>query len=138
MPLSYAIDRRQRVVVTRASGVLTVDDAVRVRGLLQSDPMFRSHFALLFDLREVTQVNISFQAIARLASATVFAANARRAFVCATELQHEIAHAFSLVGREHQLIVRVFREPHTAEAWLGERRTPEWTHTPATLFNNVD
>ena len=125
MPLSYAIDARRRVVVTRASGVLTVDDAVRVRVLLQSDPVFRSHFALLFDLREVTQVKMSFQALARLAATTVFAARARRAFVCATDLQFEIAHAFSLVSREHQLVVRVFHEPHTAEAWLAERRTPE-------------
>jgi hypothetical protein len=129
MPLSYAIDRRRRVVVTRASGVLTLDDAVRVRGLLQSDPVFRSHFALLFDLREVTQVNMSFQALARLAATTVFAAHARRAFVCATELQHEVAHAFSLIGREHQLVVRVFREPHVAESWLAERRTPERTYS---------
>ena len=129
MPLSYAIDRRQRLVVTRASGVLTVDDAVRVRALLHSDVMFRSHFALLLDLREVTQVNMSFQAMARLAATTVFAANSRRAFVCTTELQHEIAHAFSLISREHQLVARVFREPHAAEAWLCERRTPEWTHT---------
>ena len=128
MPLSYAIDRRRRVIVTRASGVLSVDDAVCVRGLLQSDPVFRSHFALLFDLREVTQVNLSFQAMARLVSSSVFAPNARRAFVCSTELQHEVAHAFSLIGREHQLVVRIFREPHTAEEWLGERRTPERSH----------
>ena len=128
MPLSYAIDRRRRVVVTRASGVLSVDDAVCVRGLLQSDPVFRSHFALLFDLREVTQVNLSFQAMARLVSSSVFAPNARRAFVCSTELQHEVARAFSLIGREHQLVVRIFREPHTAEEWLGERRTPERSH----------
>lgn len=125
MPLSYAIDSRRRVVVTRASGALTVDDAVRVRLLLQSDPVFRSHFALLFDLREVTQVSMSFQALARLAATTVFAARARRAFVCATELQFEIAHSFSLISREHQLVVRIFNEPHTAEAWLTERRTPE-------------
>lgn len=129
MPLSYAIDRRRRVVVTRASGALTVDDAVSVRGLLQSDPVFRSHFALLFDLREVTQVKMSFQALARLASTLVFAPSARRAFVCATDLQHEVAHAFSLIGREHQLVVRVFREPHAAEAWLGEHRTPERAHS---------
>jgi hypothetical protein len=128
MPLSYAIDRRRRVVVARASGLLTVDDAVRVRSMLQSDPVFRSHFSLLFDLREVTQVNMSFQALARLAATTVFAAHARRAFVCTTELQHEVAHAFSLVGREHQIVVRVFREPHMAESWLVDGRTPERSH----------
>jgi hypothetical protein len=131
MPLSYAIDGRRRVVVTRASGVLSVDDAVRVRALLQSDPVFQSHFALLFDLREVTHVTMSFQALARFAATTLFAAHARRAFVCSTELQHEIAHTFSLISREYHVQVRVFREPHMAEAWLGERRTPEWTYRQA-------
>jgi hypothetical protein len=136
MPLSYTIDRRQRVVVVRASGLLTVDDAVRVRAVLQSDVMFRSHFAMLLDLREVTQVNMSFQAMARLAATSVFAPQSRRAFVCATELQHEIAHAFSLIGREYQLVVRVFREPHAAETWLTERRTPEPRYT-AMIFDNA-
>ena len=120
MPLTYVIDASRRIVVARASGVLTEDDLRSTRMLMQGDPAFNRSFAQLLDLRAATAVNVSVPAMARLAASSTFAPGVRRAFVGITDAQYNMAWTFAQLSEPHDQLVHVFRDLSVAEAWLME------------------
>jgi hypothetical protein len=124
MPLTYRIDASRRIIVARASGVLTEEDLRSVRMLMQGDPAFNRNFAQLLDLRAATEIKISLPAMARLAASSAFAPGVRRAFVGVTDAQYNVAWTFAMLGEPHNQLVHVFREISVAEAWLMEGAHP--------------
>ena len=124
MPLTYVIDASRRIVVARASGVLTEDDLRSTRMLMQGDPAFNRNFAQLFDLRAATALNVSVPAMARLAASSAFAPGVRRAFVGITDAQYNMAWTFAMLSEPHDQLVHVFRDIAVAEAWLMEGGHP--------------
>jgi len=124
MPLTYVIDASRRIVVARASGVLTEDDLRSTRMLMQGDPAFNRSFAQLLDLRAATAVNVSVPAMARLAASSTFAPGVRRAFVGITDAQYNMAWTFAMLSEPHDQLVHVFRDISVAEAWLMEGAHP--------------
>src|SRR5689334_17710938 len=132
MPLTYMIDASRRIIVARASGVLTEDDLRSVRMLMQGDPAFNRHFGQLLDLRAATDVIVSVPAMARLAASSAFAPGVRRAFVGITDAQYNMAWTFAMLSEPHNQLVHVFRDISVAEAWLMEGafpRTSEVRHS---------
>ena len=124
MPLTYMIDASRRIIVARASGVLTEDDLRSVRMLMQGDRAFNRNFAQLLDLRAATEVNVSVPAMARLAASSAFAPGVRRAFVGITDAQYNMAWTFAMLSEPHNQLVHVFRDISVAEAWLMEGAYP--------------
>jgi hypothetical protein len=124
MPLTYIIDASRRIIVARASGVLTEDDLRSTRMLMQGDPAFNRNFAQLLDLRAASEVFVSVPAMARLAASSAFAPGVRRAFVGITDAQYSMAWTFAMLSEPHDQNVHVFRDFAVAEAWLMEGARP--------------
>jgi hypothetical protein len=124
MPLTYMIDASRRIIVARASGILTEDDLRSVRMLMQGDPAFNRNFGQLLDLRAATEVIVSVPAMARLAASSAFAPGVRRAFVGISDAQYNMAWMFAMLSEPHNQLVHVFRDIAVAEAWLMEGASP--------------
>jgi hypothetical protein len=123
MPLTYTVDRGLRIVIARGNGVLSEEDLRASWERIQSDPAFNPSFAQLFDLSDVTDIEVSFPAMARIAGGSPAAPGARRAFVGVNDLQYELARTFAMLSEPHHQAVSVFRDRAIAEAWVLEQRT---------------
>ena len=122
MTLSGTIDVSRGLIVTRASGILTLEDVLSGRAELHSNPDFDPRYYDLFDLREVTEIRISSAEMARIAATSMFARGVCRAFVVKTQVQYGMARMFSGLAEPHDQNVFVFRDLAVAEAWLSSRR----------------
>lgn len=131
MPLTHVIDASRRVIVARASGVLTEDDLRATRILMQGDRAFNPTFGQLLDLRAATEIVVSVPAMARLAASSAFAPGVRRAFVGVTDAQYSMAWMFAMLSEPHDQLVHVFRDISIAEAWLMEGSRPRAGHARA-------
>ena len=120
MPVEYEIDRRRRLVHTRAWADLTDEEALRHQRRLKSDPEFDPGFRQLLDFTEVEHFGISPEGIHKLASRDPW--GARRAFVAPGDLAFGMLrmHEF-LVGDEPQELT-VFRSTREAWDWLVSPR----------------
>ena len=94
------------------------------RILMQGDAAFNASFGQLFDLRAVTDVQVSVPAMARLAATSSFSPGVRRAFVGVSDAQYNMAWTFARLGEPHGQLVHVFRDIAVAEAWLMEGAHP--------------
>jgi len=122
MPLTYTIDRRLKIVIARASGVLSEEDLRGSREQIQSDPAYHPTFAQLFDLSDVTDIEVSIPVMARIAGSASVAPGARHAFVGISDIQYEMARTFATLAEPHNQFVHVFRDRAIAEAWVLEQR----------------
>lgn len=59
MPAIYKIDKERRLVLTSASGVFTLADAVSHMERLSKDPDFDPSFSQIADFTQVTRVELS-------------------------------------------------------------------------------
>lgn len=125
MSLSYAIDADRRLIVVRAYGVLTEADVTRVREQIRVDPGFNREFDQLFDARDVEDIALSKEGMARLADTSILAPEVRRAFVARTTLQYGMARMFTTMSEQRQHITQVFRELEQAESWLSRPMPPK-------------
>jgi hypothetical protein len=118
MGMSYKIDPKRRVVLTRGWGVITTRDLLdltsRVLVDLRFDPTYRS----LADLREVTDVQVDHMATMHTAVTPVFVGGTRRAIVATSDVAYESACAFATFAQRSGHDVRIFRDMQLAEAWL--------------------
>jgi hypothetical protein len=119
MSLSYTIDANRRLIIVRAGGVLTEVDVNRARERLRRDPGFDPEFDQLFDARDVEDIALSKDGMARLADTSILAPAVRRAFVATTTLQYGMARMFTTVSERRQHVTQVFRRLDEAEAWLA-------------------
>lgn len=122
MPLTYTIDRSQRVVISRFSGVLSESDIHSARERLHSDASFNPAFSQLVDLSEVTAIDISVPSLARIAGTTSYTPGTRRAIVGVNDIQYEMARLYAAFSEPHQQLVHVFRDRAIAEEWLSGRQ----------------
>lgn len=118
MSTSYLIDPSQRVVVVLASGVVTAQHYHHLVGILRRDPRFDASFALLFDARGVTDVQIAHSEMMGLAEQSVFEPRAPRAIVANEGLVFGMARMYELSFSDGAMR-RVFARMEAAEEWLG-------------------
>jgi hypothetical protein len=121
MPLSYTIDPGRRLITSRAYGVLRAEDVVEARERILRDKAFNPAYAHLYDMRDVSDIDLSIPVMARLAASSVVSRGTRRAFLCANDIQYAIAETFAILSEPHRHVIHVFREMSVAHAWLSER-----------------
>ncbi len=119
MPASHRIDPGQHLVVRVFEGVVTDDDLLRDTEALRSAPDYKPEYRQLIDARGVERADVSTQVIRDLARASPGAADARRAFVAASDLVFGLARMFEIQRADAPEEVRVFRDMDEARAWLG-------------------
>lgn len=119
MPTTYVLCPSQRLVRSRAFGVLTEAESWAHYTGLSEDPEFHPTFRQLCDLSEVTELEASSQFLRDLARKSVFATGTRRAFVAPTALQFGLARMLQVFCDLEGSEVGVFLSEEEAEAWLG-------------------
>jgi hypothetical protein len=119
MPASYRIDLARRLVLTRAWGVFTAQDLYDHYNTLSTDPAFDPSFPQLVDLRDVERVDMEPSIIRRHALEFLFASGTQRALVTSSDVAYELARMYKTFAEYVPQNVRVFRDMHDAEQWLG-------------------
>ncbi len=118
MPADYRIDRSERVIYSRAWGVLTYQELADNRAALFRDPAFKPDLAQLYDLTGVTDFEVKSVDLLSHALSSRFAPTARRAVVASSDVAFGIARMYSiLIGREE--LIQVFRDRPSAVEWLN-------------------
>jgi hypothetical protein len=119
MPVSYVIDAEQRLVRSRAWGVLSDEDLIAHYRAIAADPLFEPTFSQLGDLREVSEVTLSATIIRREATLLVFDRAARRALVASSDLAFGISRMYAQQAEAAPQNIDVFRDITEAERWLA-------------------
>ncbi len=123
MPASYEIDKHQRLVITTATGVLTLAEALAHQEKLSGDKDFDPEFSQLVDLTGITELTIDSAGIRVLAIKKVFSLRSRRAVLVNSELAFAFARMFSSFrGFEGEHQIEVFRDRTKALEWLSSSR----------------
>jgi len=119
MPTSYTIDKARRLVLSEGSGVLTTPDLLAHQDKLASDPDFAADFSQLYDLPQVTDVQLTANDLRRLAQRSVFHPNARRAILVSSDLVFGLSRMFEMFRESlGETGIRVFRDRDEALAWI--------------------
>jgi hypothetical protein len=119
MPQSYRIDRKNRIVLSKAWGVCTAFDVQRFREQVLRDDDFDPDFCQLVDLSQVTELDVTANDIRILAEMSPFSPVSRRALVARTPLVFGFLRMFeTLRGLRGEKYIRVFHNRNDALAWL--------------------
>jgi hypothetical protein len=122
MPVSYAIDKQKRLVVTCAWGACTAEDTLEFRRQLLKDHDFDPAFDQLADFSAVTTIDVTPADVRMLAGVNVFSPDSRRAIVVQGQLAFGLARIFeTLRGLRGDHHVRVFHTRDEALAWIFVR-----------------
>jgi pimeloyl-ACP methyl ester carboxylesterase len=119
MPAMYRIDVARRLVLSRAWAVFTPQDLFDHFTMLAADPAFDPIFSQLVDLRDVERTELTPPIIRRHALERLFDRTAQRALVVSSPYHYELARIYAAFAEYASQNVRVFRDMHDAEEWLG-------------------
>jgi hypothetical protein len=119
MPAFYKIAMDRRLVLTSASGVLTLADVLAHQEQILADPDFNPQYSQLLDLTHVTKIDLSADDICKLAERSVFWPTSSRAILVNTDLGVGLARLFKIL-REHagEKGIRIFRNLDEALQWV--------------------
>jgi len=120
MPASYRIDKRNRLIVSTATGVLTTDDMVQHLRRLMKDKDFDPTFSQLVDFDDVTEIAVATDDVRKMAEKSIFSPGARRALVAEkSDVAFGLSRMFEILrDLKGDRDVRVFRDREQALAWL--------------------
>ena len=123
MPAFYRIDKQKRLIVSTASGVLTLDDVLKQQQQLLKDSDFDPSFSQLVDFDDVTEVAVATDDVRRMAEKSIFEPGTRRALVAQkSDVAFGLSRMFEILrnlkGDEG---VRAFRDRKQALTWLFSR-----------------
>lgn len=137
MPESFHIDEQQRIVWARSWGLLCDEDIISHQARLRADPKFQATFAELVDTTGVTEVTLTAKMMLQMGQSTLFAPEAKRAYVVAKDVIFGLVRMYELYqSMRGKTAVRVFRSRAEAVAWLGVT-DPEATPQPAATSGNL-
>ena len=127
MPLSFAIDKQRRLVISTASGTVTYSEIAAHQVGLKNHPDFDPSFDQLIDGTAVTKVALTVDEIRTVARQRIFGPDSRQAIATSSDFAYGMARMFELYreasgsGRP----VRVFSSLEPAQEWLdlsGQRK----------------
>ena len=119
MPLTYSIDKAQRLVRTSGSETVTFNETKSHQDSLLADPDFNPHFDQLIDLTSVTTLSISFEEARMLARRNLFSSKSRRAFVSPAAAILGMERFMEALVSQGATQTDVFADAPRALAWLG-------------------
>src|SRR5260221_12834333 len=125
MPTSYKIDQARRLVLSEGSGLLPMPDLLAHQDNPAGDPDFSADYSQLYDLTQVTDVEVTPNDLRRLAQRSVFLPNARRAVLVSSDVVFGLSRMFEMFRESlGETGIRVFRDHAEATAWvLGKSAT---------------
>ena len=130
MPITYEIDRSQRIVFTKAVGILTPQDVFAYQREVWSTPELR-HYDECIDMSDVTSVEgateMNMKALAALSVQTDDPAQPSKLVIIASEKLHfglaRMYETYRSLERKHSRQVAIFRTREEALRWLTREST---------------
>jgi len=125
MPVTYKIDRANRLIRTKCTGPITVDDVVEHFRVLEHDPLCPDCVDVLLEVRDGTSVPKTEELrtvtheIARIRGRVQFGICA---IVAPTDALFGMMRMFEVFTEDYFHETRVFRTVVEAELWLASRR----------------
>jgi len=120
MPATFLIDHDERIVRSRAWGLLVDRDLLDTQQRLREDPRFEPTFCQLFDFTAVEQLLLTGEGLRALAANSPFSRDARRAIVVGSEGAYGMARMYALLSDRNPQYFRIFRDSATAIKWLRD------------------
>lgn len=123
MPISYRIDSKRQLILTRAWGVLTDAELLAHKERLLHDAAFDPRMPQLSDVREIERLDVTAAGVRAMVAHD--AANSERrnghrmALVVPMDEAFGMARMYELMGQGQDGGVGVFRTLAEAEAWLA-------------------
>jgi hypothetical protein len=119
MPFHYKIDKERKLVMSTGFGVFTVADAWSHQEKLRKEPDFDPSFSQLMDLSHVTKIELRPEDVRRLAQASIFAPNSKRAILVTSEVGFGLARMFSILREAlGEKGIEAFRNLDDALDWV--------------------
>jgi hypothetical protein len=124
MPFFYKIAKERKLVMSTGSGVFTLADALAHQEKLRKDSDFDPSFSQLMDLTHVTKLDLVAEDIRRLAQASIFAHDSRRAILVTNETEFGLARMFEILrGTFGEKGIQAFRNLDDALDWVLAKNT---------------
>lgn len=120
MPTHYTIDRVLHVVLCKAEGRVTDDDARAHQEKLRKDPSFDPTCDLIWDVTGTTEIALTAAGISDMITTQPFAPGIRRAVIVATPIQYGMTRMVSNMAGTRDDLFRIFSTRAEALAWLAE------------------
>ena len=119
MPVTYHIDKINKVVFANATGEFTAENFRIYRRRLLDDPDFDPHHCVLFDFRSITEFRMSSAEMGGFSKERISHKRARRAYLVPTEEAHGMIRMHSMLSELESDMVQIFRDMAEARRWLG-------------------
>jgi hypothetical protein len=124
MPFSYKIDKERKLVMSTGYGVFTPDDALAHQERLRKDPDFDPSFCQLMDFTHVTKLDLRAEDVRRLAQASIFAHDSRRAILVTNDTAFGLARMFEILRATlGEKGIQAFRNLDDALDWVLAKDT---------------
>jgi hypothetical protein len=126
MPVTYQLDKTQRIIRTKCVGYVTLDEVVDHFRILEQDPDCPACLDVLLDLSGTTslpesdQLRIVSQEVSRIQTRVQFGACA---IVADTDALFGMARMFEVFAAGSFRVTRAFRVLAKAEVWLDSQRS---------------
>jgi hypothetical protein len=124
MPFSYKIDKERKIVMSTGYDVFTLADALEHQEKLRKDPNFDPSFCQLMDFTHVTKLDLRGDDVRRLAQASIFARDSKRAILVTNDTAFGLARMFAILrstlGEEG---IQAFRNLDDALDWVLAKGT---------------
>lgn len=126
MPGSYLIDVPNRIVFTRAWGVLADKEIIAHAASLRTDPRLGPEFKQVATFLDTTALLLTSAAIRAVALDNPFPRDARRAFVVPSDEAYGLSRMFMLYLDADPQAFAIFRALEPALEWVGLTRSALW------------
>jgi hypothetical protein len=116
---AYTIDAANELVSVKFAHKITFRDIAAYASKLRANPQFVPSFCEIIDLRDVEQVEVSATEGMTLADhVDPFTASSKRAFVCRSNAQINVAHIHRIL-RAESATIRIFLSLDEANQWIA-------------------
>ena len=126
MPASFTIDFTRRIVFSRAWGILVDDDLRQSQKGVRETPGFERDFRQLYDFTDVTDVQVTTDALWGMVKDSPFVQSAHRAIVVDSDVAFGVVRMYQQISGRESATFRIFRDRESALSWLesdaGKRR----------------
>jgi hypothetical protein len=124
MPAFYKIEKENRLVLSTASGTITMPEVLAHHQKLSTDPEFDPAFSQLIDVTHVTKIDLTTADIRRLAQNNLFSPTSRRAILVNSDTAFGFARMFEMLRQAAgETGIKVFRNLDEALEWVLASRT---------------
>ena len=120
MPVTYKIDKQQRLVSSNAYGVVTREEILEHQRKLSADPDFSPTFSQIADFTRTTKLEIKAADVQVFAARNIFAPTVRRAIVVTDGEAFGLARMFEILrDAKGEQGNRVFIKLEDAQKWIS-------------------